>query len=84
MKELARYLLQNAYIDFQGGIALEEVRKFLRDEDSRESRLLLSKLIDEGGVEELMVTVADCLKDYITSGFNEETIFEQLRIYSES
>ena len=37
MNELARYLMENAYIDFQGGITIEEVRKFLRDEDSRES-----------------------------------------------
>lgn len=84
MKELARYLLQNAYIDFQGGIALDEVREYLRKEDSRESRLLLAKLIDEGGVDELMLTVADCLREFIPTGIQEETIQEQLRIYSES
>lgn len=84
MKELARYLLQNAYIDFQGGIALDEVREYLREEDSRESRLLLAKLIDEGGVDELMLTVADCLREFIPTGIQEETIQEQLRIYSES
>jgi len=84
VKELARYLLQNAYIDFQGGIALDEVREYLRKEDSRESRLLLAKLIDEGGVDELMLTVADCLREFIPTGIQEETIQEQLRIYSES
>lgn len=84
MKELARYLLQNAYIDFQGGIALDEVREYLREEDSRESRLLLAKLIDDGGVDELMLTIADCLREFIPSGIQEETIRDQLKIYSES
>lgn len=84
MKELARYLLQNAYIDFQGGIALDEVREYLREEDSRESRLLLAKLIDDGGVDELMLTIADCLREFIPTGIQEETIRDQLKIYSES
>ena len=68
MNELARYLVENAIIDFKGGITIEQVRAFLRTEDSRESRALLSKLIDDNGVDALMLTIADCLKDYIRSG----------------
>ena len=34
MKELVRYLLENIYIDFQGDIDLEQVREFLRKDDS--------------------------------------------------
>jgi len=84
VNELARYLVENAYIDFQGGITIEEVRKFLRDEDSRESRALLSKLIEDKGVDELMLTIADCLKEFIRTGINEEIVRQQLAIYSES
>lgn len=84
MKELARYLLENAYIDFQGGITIDQVRQFLRDDDSREARTLLSKLIEDAGVDDLMVTIADCLKEYIRSGINEEIIRDQLVTYSES
>lgn len=84
MNELARYLLENAYIDFQGGVTLEEIRQFLREDDSREARMLLSKLIEDKGVDDLVVTVADCLKDYIRSGINEDVIREQLITYSES
>jgi hypothetical protein len=84
VNELARYLLENAYIDFQGAITLEEVRQYLREDDSREARMLLSKLIEDKGVDDLMVTVADCLKEYIRSGINEDTVKEQLVTYSES
>jgi hypothetical protein len=47
-------------------------------------RALLSKLIDDAGVEDLMVTVADCLKEYIRSGINEGIVRTQLITYSDS
>lgn len=84
MRELVRYLLENAYIDFQGDLSMEKVREFLRDDETREARSLLAKLIDDKGVDELLITIADCLKDHIRSGINEETIREQLGTYSES
>ena len=84
MNELARYLMENAYIDFQGGITIEEVRKFLRDEDSRESRALLSRLIEDNGLDDLMVTIADCLKEYMRTGINEDIVRAQLTSYSDS
>lgn len=84
MKELARYLLQNLQLDFSGNITIEQVRQFLREDDSREARVLLSKLIEDKGVEDLLVVVADCLKDYITVGISDEIIREQLNTYGES
>lgn len=84
MRELVRYLLENAYIDFQGDLSIETVREFLREDETREARSLLAKLIDDKGVDDLMITIADCLKDHIRTGINEETIREQLGTYSES
>ena len=84
MKELARFLLQNAQLDFSGDITIEQVRQFLRDDDSREARQLLAKLIEDKGVDEMLVTVADCLKEYIPDGIPEEVVRAQLAVYSES
>jgi len=84
VRELVRYLLENAYIDFQGDLSIETVREFLREDETREARSLLAKLIDDKGVDDLLITIADCLKDHIRSGINEETIREQLGTYSES
>lgn len=83
MRELARFLLRNAQIDFTG-VTIEEVRQFLREEDSREARSLLAKLIEDKGIEDMLVTVADCLKDHLPTGITEEVLREQLRTYSES
>jgi len=84
VNELARYLLEHIQIDFDGAITMDQVRQYLREEDSRESRTLLSKLIEDKGVDDLMVTVADCLKDYIRDGINEQTVRAQLSTYAES
>ena len=84
MKELARFLLQNAQIDFSGEITIEQVRQFLRDDDSREARALLARLIEDKGVDDMLVTVADCLKEYIPDGISEETVRAQLAVYGES
>jgi hypothetical protein len=84
VKELVSYVLQNIYLDFQGEISVEQVREFLREDESREARQLLSKIIEEKGIDDLLITLADCLREYIRSGVNEEIIRDQLLTYSDS
>ena len=84
MKQLIQYLLENLILDFQGDLTLEMVRDFLRDDESREGRALLAKLVEDRGVSDMMITLADCLNDYIRSGINEEVLREQIRTYAES
>ena len=84
MKELVRYLLENLYLDFQGEISLDTVRQFLRGDDSREAKALLQKLIEDKGVDDLLSTLADVLKEHIRTGVNEQVVREQLSMYSES
>ena len=84
MKELVRYLFENLYFDIRGDISVEQVREFLREDDSREARQLLSKIIEENGVDDLLITLADCLKDHIRTGVSEQIIRDQLAIYSDS
>lgn len=84
MKELVRYLIDNLYLDFQGEISLETVRQMLRGDDSREAKALLAKLIEDKGVDDLLITLADCLKEHLRSGVNEQVVREQLTLYSDS
>ena len=84
MKDLVRYLLENLYLDFQGEISLDTVRQFLRGDDSREAKQVLAKLIEDKGVDELLLTLADVLKDHIRSGVSEEVVREQLSLYADS
>ena len=84
MKELVRYLLDNMYLDFQGDVSVEKVREFLREDDTREARRLLAKIIEEKGIEDLLITLADCLKEQLRSGISDEKVREQLQLYSDS
>jgi len=84
VKDLIRYLLENLYLDFQGEITIDTVRTFLREDESREARALLSKIIEDKGVDDLLITMADCLQDHLKTGITEETLREQLSTYSES
>jgi hypothetical protein len=84
VKELVRYLLDNLYVDFQGEISLETVRQFLRGDDSREAKQLLQKLIEDKGVDDLLITLADVLKDHVRTGVNDQVMREQLVMYAES
>ena len=38
----------------------------------------------DGGVDDMLVVLADCLKDFIRQGIQEETVREQLHLYVES
>ena len=84
MKDLVRYLLENMYLDFQGEISLDTVRQLLRGDESREARAVLAKLIEDKGVDDLLLTLADCLKDHIRTGVNEQVVREQLSLYADS
>jgi len=84
VKELVGYLLDNMYLDFQGDISVEKVRAFLREDDSKEARQLLSKIIEEKGVDDLLLTLADCLREHIRTGVSDQVVREQLSTYAES
>jgi hypothetical protein len=84
VNELVRYLLENMTLDFTGEIDVERVREFLREDDSREARSLLSRIIEDKGIDDLLITMADCLKEHIQSGISPQRVREQLQLYSDS
>lgn len=84
MNQLISYLLDNLILDFQGELDLEMVREYLKGDDSKEAKSLHARLVKDGGVDELLVVLADCLKDDIRDGIKEETVHEQVRMYVES
>lgn len=84
MNELIRYLLSNIVLDFQGEISLDQVRTMLREDGGREARQLLDKLTQDHGVDDMLITLADSLKDYVGQGITQDVVREQLGLYSES
>ena len=84
MNRLIAYLREQLILDFQGDLTIEMVRDFLRDDDSRESRQLLAKLVEDRGVNDMMIVMADCLLEHVQAALTDKVMRDQLRNYSES
>jgi len=84
VKRLIAYLRDNLIVDFQGDLSVENVRELLGDDDSRDARTLLARLVEDGKVDDMMLVLADCLVDKVRDSLGDDLIREHLRSYSES
>ena len=84
VNRLIEYLRQNVLIDFQGDLSVAKVRELLAGDDSRDAKALLTKLVAERKVEDMLLVLADCLTEPVQRALTEEVMREQLRMYSES
>lgn len=84
MNRLIAYLRENLVLDFQGELNIEMVREFLRDDESRDARSLLGKLVADRKVDDMILVLADCLLEHVQNALTDEVMREQLRTYSES
>ncbi len=84
MNKLARHLFDHLVIDFEGALSVEQARELLQSDNSRESRMLISKLVSDGSTNEMILTIAEVLKDYLRTGISEDTVRDQLKMYSDS
>lgn len=84
MNRLIEYLRQNLMIDFQGELSVAKVRELLAGDDSRDAKALLAKLVADRKVEDMIVTVADCLLEPVQKALTDDIVREQLRMYAES
>lgn len=84
MNRLIEYLRQNILIDFQGDLSVAKVRELLAGDESRDAKALLTKLVADRKVEDMLVVLADCLTESIQQALTDDIMREQLRMYSES
>ena len=47
MNELVEYPLSHMQLDFSGDVTAEKVREFLREDDGRDARKVLAKVIED-------------------------------------
>jgi hypothetical protein len=84
VNRLIDYLRQHVMIDFQGELTVAKVRELLAGDDSRDAKQLLSKLVAERSVEDMMLVLADCLLEPVQTSLTDDVMREQLRMYTES
>ena len=61
----------------------KQSRRTRRDENA-ESRALLQKIIEENGIDDLLIALADCLTVDLPNGINADVIRSHLNTYAES
>jgi hypothetical protein len=84
VNRLIEYLRQHIMIDFQGDLTVAKVRELLAGEDNRDAKALLTKLVAEKKVEDMLMVLADCLLEPVQRALTEDVMREQLRMYTES
>jgi len=84
VNRLIDYLRQHLIIDFQGDLTVAKVRELLAGDDSRDAKSLLTKLVADRKVEDMMLVLADCLLEPVQAALSDDLVREQLRTYSES
>ena len=84
VNRLIDYIRQNVMIDFQGDLSVAKVRELLAGDDSRDARALLTKLVADRKVEDMLVVLADCLLETVQKALSDDVVREQLRMYAES
>ena len=84
VNRLIDYLRQNMMIDFQGDLSVAKVRELLAGDDSRDAKALLSKLVADRKVEDMILVLADCLQEPAQAALTDDIMREQLRMYAES
>lgn len=84
MNELAQYLIENIILDFEGDVTTDTVRAFLRKDDSPQARSLLQRIIEDKGIDELLLALADCLTAELSKKFTPSEVTDHLISYSEA
>ena len=84
MNRLIEYLRQHIMIDFQGDLTVGKVRELLAGDDTRDAKALLTKLVADKKIEDMILVLADCLLEPVQNALTDDVMREQLRMYSES
>ena len=84
MNRLVAFLRDHVFVDFQGELTLEKVRELLAGDESRDAKVLLARLTRDGGTNDMMVALADCLLEVVQQALSDEVMKEQLRAYIEA
>ena len=84
MNQLIAYLMENLILDFQGDLDLDMARRFLKEDESEAAKKLHAKLLADGDVSDMLLVLADCLRDSIRTGITEEVVLENLKTYADS
>ena len=63
---------------------MEAVLELLRKDEDPAARALLQRIVQDRRMDDLLLTLSDCLTDHLREGITEELLSAQLTSYVES
>ena len=81
MRDFGKYLIDHLVLDFDGDINMEEMNALLLEDGSPLAHDLRARMIAEGGPDDFLVVLADCLKEYLPQGLSEDVVADQVAFY---
>jgi hypothetical protein len=84
MEELCSYIMNHLVLDLDGEVTMEAINDMLVRDGSQKARELRARLISEQGPNEFLLVLADCLRESLRDGINEDKVQEQIDYYLEA
>jgi len=81
VQKFARYLINHIVLDFDGDITMEMVNAMLLEDGGQVAHDLRAKLLAEGGANDFLLVLADCLKEFLHEGITEDLVKDQVAFY---
>jgi signal transduction histidine kinase len=81
VKELSEYLMKHIVLDFAGDLDPEIINEMLIKEGSPVAHDLRARILADGGMDDFLIVLADCLREHVQSRLQEEVVTDQIRMY---
>jgi len=84
MHALSRYLISQLVLDFKADVDRGVINQLLIEDASPLARDLRSRLAAQGGPDDFLLVLADCLREHLREGINEEQVLDSILMYIEA
>lgn len=83
MNELCQFLITKIILDFDTDVDHERLMGFLEDDTSEDGLALKARLTPEK-LDDFLIVLSDCLREYIRTGIDEARVAEQIKLFTDA
>lgn len=81
VRELSEYLMKHIVLDFAGDLDIDTINEMLIKDGSPVAHELRARLLSDGGMDDFLIVLADCLREHVQARVQEEVVTEQIQMY---
>jgi signal transduction histidine kinase len=81
VRELSEYLIKHIVVDFAGEVDVDIINELLIKDGSPVAHDLRARLLADGGLDDFLIVLADCLREHVQTRVQEDAVTEQIQMY---